>query len=66
MTRTEIAAALRQYTNAGMISAKELAAFMNRKSVWRVKQDYLIGLERIGNKYFVTDVAARLKERCSI
>lgn len=64
MNRSEIAKDLRQFTGAGMISAKELAAFMNRKSVWRVKQDYLVGLEKIGNKYFVTDVAARLKERC--
>jgi len=64
MNRSEIAKDLRQFVGAGMISAKELAAFMNRKSVWRVKQDYLVGLEKIGNKYFVTDVAARLKERC--
>lgn len=64
MNRSEIANDLRRYTNAGMISAKELAAFMNKKSVWRVKQKYLTGLERVGQKYFISDVAQRLKEKC--
>ena len=66
MTRTEIAADLRKYTGGGMITAAQLAGFMGLKKSQRVADLYLRGLERIGNRYFVTDVAARLKDACEL
>ena len=64
MTRTDIAAALRQFTGAGMITPQQLADFLGVKTVWRVSEKYLKGLEHIGNRYLITEVAERLKERC--
>ena len=66
MNRTEIAADLRRHTGGGMITAKQLAEFMGLKKADRVAELYLRGLERIGNRYFVTDVAARLKDACEM
>ena len=66
MNRTEIAADLRRFTGGGMITAKQLADFMGLKKAERVAELYLRGLERIGHRYFVTDVAKRLKENCEL
>jgi len=66
MTRTEIAADLRKYTGGGMISAGQLAAFMGLKKAQRVAELYLRGLEHVGNRYFITDVAERLKDACEL
>lgn len=64
MTRTDIAAALRQYTGAGMITPKQLADFLGVKTVWRVREKYLKGLEHVGGRYLIIDVARRIKEEC--
>ena len=66
MTRTEIAKDLRQFTGAGVITPKQLAAYLGVKTVWRVSEKYLKDLEHIGNRYLITEVAARLKERCEL
>lgn len=66
MTRTDIAKALRQYTGAGMITPKQLASFLGVKSVWRVTEKYLKGLEHVGQRYLITEVAERIKEECRV
>jgi len=66
MTRTDIAKALRQFAGAGMITPKQLADFLGVKTVLRVSEKYLKDLEHIGNRYLITEVAARLKERCEL
>lgn len=45
MTRTEIAKDLRQFTGAGVITPKQLAAYLGVKTIWRVREKYLDGLE---------------------
>lgn len=66
MTRTEIAADLRRFTGGGMITASELAAYMGLKKTQRVAEKYLRGLERVGNRYWIPDVARRLKEESEV
>lgn len=64
MTRTEIAADLRRHTGGGMITAKQLAEWLGLKQSQRVADLYLRGLEHIGQRYLITEVAQRLKESC--
>ena len=60
-----IADALRFATGGETIRAKDVAAFLGDKNVYRVKQKYLTGLEAIGGRvYLITEVAERLKEQC--
>lgn len=66
MTRTEIARDLRQFTGAGVITPKQLAAYLGVKTVWRVREKYLSGLEHLGNAYLITEVAARMKEEMEV
>ncbi len=66
MTRSEIAKDLRQFTGAGVITPKQLADFLGVKTIWRVREKYLSGLEHLGNAYLITEVAARLKEEMNI
>lgn len=66
MTRTEIAADLRSFVGGGMITASELAAYMGLKKTQRVAEKYLRGLERVGNRYWIPDVARRLKEESEV
>lgn len=66
MTRTEIAADLRRFTGGGMITASELGAYMGLKKTQRVAEKYLRGLERVGNRYWIPDVARRLKEESEV
>lgn len=66
MTRTDIANELRRYTGAGMITPKQLAAFIGVKSVWRVSEKYLSGLEHVGNRYLITEVAERIKNETEV
>lgn len=62
MTRTDIAKELRRFTGKGLVTATELSRFIGDKNLHRVKVKYLVGLERIGRGYLITDVADRLKE----
>lgn len=62
MTRTQIAKDLRAYTGSGMITPKQLADFLGVKAVWRVSERYLKGLEHVGHRYLITEVAQRIKE----
>lgn len=66
MTRTEIAADLRRHTGGGMITAKQLAEWLGLKKAQRVADLYLRGLEHIGQRYLITEVAQRLKESCEL
>lgn len=66
MNRTEIAADLRKFTGGGMITASQLAAYMGLKKTQRVAEKYLRGLERVGNRYWIPEVAKRLKEETTI
>ena len=66
MTRADIAKDLRRHTGAGMITPQQLAAFLGVKAIWRVKEKYLKGLEHVGNRYLITEVAERIKNATEI
>lgn len=61
MTRSEITKDMKQFCGSGMIAIGQIAKYMGYKkndSVWSIVD----GLERIGNRYFVRDVADRIKD----
>lgn len=66
MTRTEIAADLRRHTGSGWITPRQLADWFGAKAVWRVSERYLKGLEHIGHRYLIIEVAGRIKEECQL
>ena len=59
MDRKELIAQMKSHTGACFIDRKQLAAFMGYKSVNSVTA-YLVGLERLDNKYFIQEVADAL------
>lgn len=71
MTASEIAADMRAFTGAGVISAAELARYLGYKATWRVAEKYLRDDEDSavpviravgGKKYIIKEVAVRIKE----
>lgn len=66
MTKTEIAKELRRFTGKGLVTATELSQFVGDKNSHRVKVKFLMGLERIGKGYLITEVAERLKAHCEM
>lgn len=61
MTRTDIEKALRRQTTGDFVSRAEIARALGYKDPHRIDR-FLRGLNRIGYRYFVTDVAERLLE----
>ena len=59
MNRKELINQMKSHTGACFINKKELASFMGYKSVNSVTQ-YLYGLTRIDNRYFIPEVADAL------
>ena len=57
MTKTELAKAM------PLIRLARIADMVGDSNPQRVKQKYLLGLERINGRYFVPEVAERLKEK---
>lgn len=71
MTASEIAADMRAFTGAGVISVSELARYLGYKATWRVAEKYLRDDEDSavpviravgGKKYIIKEVAVRIKE----
>lgn len=57
---------MKSYCNSSFITKRKLANYMGIKDCNHVNE-YLRDLERINGKYyFIPDVAARLKERCTV
>ncbi len=63
MTRAEIERRLNQYAGGGMMTAAQVAQWLGVKAVWRVKDKYLRGLPRLGNRYYNADIAESMKEK---
>lgn len=66
MTRQEIANDIKRFTGSAMVTGKELADYMGIKKTQWVRDHYLVGLEKVGNRYWVNDIAGRLKDACEI
>lgn len=71
MTASEIAADMRAFTGAGVITASQLAEYLGVKTAWRVREKYLRDDEDSavpviravgGKKYIIKEVAVRIKE----
>ena len=71
MSASQIAADLRQFTGAGVITATQLAEYLGMKTAWRAKEKYLsddpesrVPVIRAisGKKYLIKEVAIRLHE----
>ena len=63
MTKTEIQKELLRYTGGSpIIRLSEVCGVVRDKNQHRVKQKYLVGLEKIGGGFFVPEVAQRLKD----
>lgn len=56
MTKTELARSMEAYVGGSFITRDELAKYMGYKAPKTVSK-YLVGLEQIGKRYFVPDVA---------
>ncbi|MEG0430275.1 MAG: hypothetical protein RR536_01705 [Anaerovoracaceae bacterium] len=64
MYKSDIERELKKHTGSGMITATELAKFMGYSRSDKVAK-YLVGLPRIGKKYFICEVAESLKNKIS-
>lgn len=62
MNTNEIARELRLISGGGLISAKEVGAFVRDKNSSRVRAKYLKDLENLSGKYLITDVAKVLRK----
>ena len=66
MKAGDIAKDLRDFTKSGTITPKQLSDYLGVSATWRVSEKYLKGLDHIGHRYFIPEVAKRLKEDCSV
>ena len=67
MTKTELAKEITR-ANGGspLIKLSKIAEIVGDKNTQRVKRTYLVGLETIGKRYFVPEVAEALKSKAKI
>ena len=63
MTRSEIAAELRKMSGGGLITLREVCRFVRDSNTYRVRKQYLSGLESCNGHYLVSDVAKRISEK---
>lgn len=66
MTANEIAKAIEKTAGGPFIKAKKVAEIVGDKNVSRVKHTYLDGLQHFDGRYFVPEVAERIKGRMTI
>lgn len=63
MTATDLKNSLSTYCGGAMfVTVTEVAGFMGYADKKAVKAKYLRGLERVGKKYYIPDVAKRIAE----
>lgn len=63
MDKRELKAEMKRYTGGGFITAKQLTSFLGAKDQYKVREKYLLGLDRVSGKYyFIPDVVTRLME----
>lgn len=67
MTKTELAKEITRANNGSpLIKLSKIAELVGDKNAQRVKRKYLQGLELIGNRYFVPEVAEALKSKARV
>lgn len=67
MTKTEIARELKNVTGEqAFITATQLTKALGRVDSGKVRREFLQGLEHIGGRYLIIEVAEQLKARAKI
>ena len=67
MTKTELAREITRANNGNpLIKLSKIAEIVGDSNHQRVKRTYLEGLEVIGNRYFVPEVAEALKGKARV
>ena len=59
MTKTELVKGMQAFTGGGFINRDELKKFLGYKDSHSIAK-FLCGLERVGNRYFIPDVAEQI------
>ena len=62
MERRELIADMKKTVGSSFITLTEIGKYIHQTNLTRVKKEYLIGLERLGKRYFIPDVVTRLME----
>lgn len=58
MRACDLVADMKSYVGgASFINLSELTAYLNKKDVKCVRKKYLVGLPKVGNGYYIPDVA---------
>ncbi len=61
MTKSDVVKALRRTSGSEFISRKELASALGYRDSHSVDK-YLVGLAKVGRRYYIEDVAERVTE----
>lgn len=63
MTKTDLVRDMKQSVHASFITVTQLAAYLGRSDKTKVKNLYCRDLDKVGNGYFIPDVAQVLMDR---
>lgn len=66
MTTKELARSMERINGSPFIKIGEIARMVGDRTTSRVKRNYLQGLESFNGRYFIPEVAERIKERMTI
>lgn len=61
MERRELIRSMEKYTGCGFITRNQVAGFMGKKDPHSIDK-YIHGLPKVGQSYFIPDVATSLQE----
>lgn len=63
MTKTELVRDMKQSVKASFITVTQLAEYLGKSDKTKVKNQYCRDLDKIGNGYFIPDVAQVLIDK---
>lgn len=66
MTAKELGRCMEKINNSPFIKLKDIARMVGDSNAQRVKRTYLNGLQNFNGRYFVPEVAERIKERMTV
>ena len=66
MTTKELSRAMERITGSPFIKIGEISKMVGDTKTTRVKKTYLEGLESFNGRYFIPEVAERIKEKMTV
>lgn len=66
MTAKELARSMERINGSPFIKIGEIARMVGDQTTSRVKRNYLEGLENFNGRYYIPEVAERIKERMTV